>query len=138
MRVDRMRQELELKKKSKEDIKNETLNNFNQATLILINDFIKKVTNGTIELKDPNEFQRIFAMYMQLNELDSNNSGGGSLPELAVKQKEMLDSTLSIEQDDSGEAIVDEQALLDMTESDINELISNMDKEQNQQNYEKM
>ena len=82
-----MRQEIEMKKKSKEDVKNETLNNFNQATLILINDFIKKVMNGTIELKDPNEFQRIFAMYMQLNELDEQNTSGGSLPELALSQK---------------------------------------------------
>lgn len=132
-----MRQEIEMKKKSKEDVKNETLNNFNQATLILINDFIKKVMNGTIELKDPNEFQRIFAMFMQLNELDEQNTSGGSLPELALSQKEFLDSTLKVEQDDSGEAIVDEQSLLDMTEDDVKSLMEHMDNEQNIQNYEK-
>ena len=137
MRVDRMRQEIEMKKKSKEDVKNETLNNFNQATLILINDFIKKVMNGAIELKDPNEFQRIFAMYMQLNELDEQNTSGGSLPELALSQKEFLDKTLKVEQDDSGEAIVDEQSLLDMTEDDVKSLMEHMDNEQNIQNYEK-
>lgn len=132
-----MRQEIEMKKKSKEDVKNETLNNFNQATLILINDFIKKVMNGAIELKDPNEFQRIFAMYMQLNELDEQNTSGGSLPELALSQKEFLDKTLKVEQDDSGEAIVDEQSLLDMTEDDVKSLMEHMDNEQNIQNYEK-
>lgn len=132
-----MRQEIEMKKKSKEDVKNETLNNFNQATLILINDFIKKVMNGTIELKDPNEFQRIFAMFMQLNELDEQNTSGGSLPELALSQKEFLDKTLKVEQDDSGEAIVDEQSLLDMTEDDVKSLMEHMDNEQNMQNYEK-
>lgn len=132
-----MRQEIEMKKKSKEDVKNETLNNFNQATLILINDFIKKVMNGAIELKDPNEFQRIFAMFMQLNELDEQNTSGGSLPELALSQKEFLDKTLKVEQDDSGEAIVDEQSLLDMTEDDVKSLMEHMDKEQNMQNYEK-
>lgn len=137
MRVDRMRQEIEMKKKSKEDVKNETLNNFNQATLILINDFIKKVMNGAIELKDPNEFQRIFAMFMQLNELDEQNTSGGSLPELALSQKEFLDKTLKVEQDDSGEAIVDEQSLLDMTEDDVKSLMEHMDNEQNMQNYEK-
>lgn len=126
-----------MKKKSKEDVKNETLNNFNQATLILINDFIKKVMNGAIELKDPNEFQRIFAMFMQLNELDEQNTSGGSLPELALSQKEFLDKTLKVEQDDSGEAIVDEQSLLDMTEDDVKSLMEHMDKEQNMQNYEK-
>ncbi len=126
-----------MKKKSKEDVKNETLNNFNQATLILINDFIKKVMNGAIELKDPNEFQRIFAMYMQLNELDEQNTSGGSLPELALSQKEFLDKTLKVEQDDSGEAIVDEQSLLDMTEDDVKSLMEHMDNEQNIQNYEK-
>lgn len=132
-----MRQEIEMKKKSKEDVKNETLNNFNQATLILINDFIKKVMNGAIELKDPNEFQRIFAMFMQLNELDEQNTSGGSLPELALSQKEFLDKTLKVEQDDSGEAIVDEQSLLDMTEDDVKSLMEHMDNEQNMQNYEK-
>lgn len=132
-----MRQEIEMKKKSKEDVKNETLNNFNQATLILINDFIKKVMNGAIELKDPNEFQRIFAMFMQLNELDEQNTSGGSLPELALSQKEFLDKTLKVEQDDSGESIVDEQSLLDMTEDDVKSLMEHMDKEQNMQNYEK-
>lgn len=132
-----MRQEIEMKKKSKEDVKNETLNNFNQATLILINDFIKKVMNGSIELKDPNEFQRIFAMFMQLNELDEQNTSGGSLPELALSQKEFLDKTLKVEQDDSGESIVDEQSLLDMTEDDVKSLMEHMDKEQNMQNYEK-
>lgn len=126
-----------MKKKSKEDVKNETLNNFNQATLILINDFIKKVMNGAIELKDPNEFQRIFAMFMQLNELDEQNTSGGSLPELALSQKEFLDKTLKVEQDDSGESIVDEQSLLDMTEDDVKSLMEHMDKEQNMQNYEK-
>lgn len=126
-----------MKKKSKEDVKNETLNNFNQATLILINDFIKKVMNGAIELKDPNEFQRIFAMFMQLNELDEQNTSGGSLPELALSQKEFLDKTLKVEQDDSGEAIVDEQSLLDMTEDDVKSLMEHMDNEQNMQNYEK-
>lgn len=131
-----MRQEIEMKKKSKEDVKNETLNNFNQATLILINDFIKKVMNGAIELKDPNEFQRIFAMFMQLNELDEQNTSGGSLPELALSQKEFLDKTLKVEQDDSGESIVDEQSLLDMTEDDVKSLMEHMDKEQNMQNYE--
>lgn len=125
-----------MKKKSKEDVKNETLNNFNQATLILINDFIKKVMNGAIELKDPNEFQRIFAMFMQLNELDEQNTSGGSLPELALSQKEFLDKTLKVEQDDSGESIVDEQSLLDMTEDDVKSLMEHMDKEQNMQNYE--
>lgn len=130
-----MRERMERGKLSSEEVKDKTINNFNQATLKMSEDFLKKAMNGQKEIRDMADFQRLFAMFMQINELQNGVQGTGTLPELSLGSKQIIDEELNVSENEDGEGFIDEQALLQMTEEDVKSLLEKKDNEKNMINY---
>lgn len=133
-----MRERMERGKLSSEEVKDKTINNFNQATLKMSEDFLRKAMNGQKEIRDMADFQRLFAMFMQINELQNGVQGGGTLPELSLGSKQIIDEELNVSENEDGEGFIDEQALLEMTDEDVRSLLEKKDNEKNMINYKQM
>ena len=130
-----MRERMERGKLSSEEVKDKTISNFNQATLKMSEDFLRKAMNGQKEIRDMADFQRLFAMFMQINELQNGVQGTGTLPELSLGSKQIIDDELNVSENEDGEGFIDEQALLEMTEEDVKSLLEKKDNDKNMINY---
>lgn len=126
---------MQQKKASIEDTKKETISNFNNTAQTLTKAFFQKVQNGEIEISDVNEFQRIFAMFLQINELENGTDGNGTLPQLSVSQNRALDQHIEFESDDEGEQYVVESSIEDMSEEDLMKVIAQKEEAMNEDNY---
>lgn len=135
MRADQIRDRMQQKKASLEDTKKETISNFNNTAQTLTKAFFQKVQNGEVEITDVNEFQRIFAMFLQINELENGTDGTGMLPQLSVSQNRALDQNIEFESDDEGEQYVVESSIEDMTEEDLMKMIAQKEEAMNEDNY---
>lgn len=135
MRADQIRDRMQQKKASLEDTKKETISNFNNTAQTLTKAFFQKVQNGEVEITDVNEFQRVFAMFLQINELENGTDGNGVLPQLSVSQNRALDQNLEFESDDEGEQYVVESSIEDMTEEDLMKMIVQKEEAMNEDNY---
>lgn len=135
MRADHLRDRMQQKKASIEDTKKETISNFNNTAQTLTKAFFQKVQNGEIEISDVNEFQRIFAMFLQINELENGTDGNGTLPQLSVSQNRALDQHIEFESDDEGEQYVVESSIEDMSEEDLMKVIAQKEEAMNEDNY---
>ncbi|BDA81485.1 hypothetical protein [Staphylococcus phage vB_SsapH-Golestan-100] len=135
MRAAQIRDRMQQKKASLEDTKKETISNFNNTAQTLTKAFFQKVQNGEVEITDVNEFQRIFAMFLQINELENGTDGNGVLPQLSVSQNRALDQNIEFESDDEGEQYVVESSIEDMTEEDLMKMIAQKEEAMNEDNY---
>lgn len=135
MRADQIRDRMQQKKASLEDTKKETLSNFNNTAQTLTKAFFQKVQNGEVEITDVNEFQRIFAMFLQINELENGTDGNGVLPQLSVSQNRALDQNLEFESDDEGEQYLVESSIEDLSEEDLMKMIAQKEEAMNEDNY---
>lgn len=135
MRADQIRDRMQQKKASLEDTKKETISNFNNTAQTLTKAFFQKVQNGEVEITDVNEFQRIFAMFLQINELENGTDGNGVLPQLSVSQNRALDQNLEFESDDEGEQYIVESSIEDLSEEDLLKMIAQKEEAMNEDNY---
>lgn len=135
MRADQIRDRMQQKKASLEDTKKETISNFNNSAQTLTKAFFQKVQNGEVEITDVNEFQRIFAMFLQINELENGTDGNGVLPQLSVSQNRALDQNLEFESDDEGEQYIVESSIEDLSEEDLMKMIAQKEEAMNEDNY---
>lgn len=135
MRADQIRDRMQQKKASLEDTKKETISNFNNTAQTLTKAFFQKVQNGEVEITDVNEFQRIFAMFLQINELENGTDGNGVLPQLSVSQNRALDQNLEFESDDEGEQYIVESSIEDLSEEDLMKMIAQKEEAMNEDNY---
>lgn len=126
---------MQQKKASLEDTKKETISNFNNTAQTLTKAFFQKVQNGEVEITDVNEFQRIFAMFLQINELENGTDGNGVLPQLSVSQNRALDQNLEFESDDEGEQYIVESSIEDLSEEDLMKMIAQKEEAMNEDNY---
>lgn len=135
MRADQIRDRMQQKKASLEDTKKETISNFNNTAQTLTKAFFQKVQNGEVEITDVNEFQRIFAMFLQINELENGTDGNGVLPQLSVSQNRALDQNLEFESDDEGEQYLVESSIEDLSEEELMKMIAQKEEAMNEDNY---
>lgn len=135
MRADQIRDRMQQKKASLEDTKKETISNFNNTAQTLTKAFFQKVQNGEVEITDVNEFQRIFSMFLQINELENGTDGNGVLPQLSVSQNRALDQNLEFESDDEGEQYIVESSIEDLSEEDLLKMIAQKEEAMNEDNY---
>lgn len=135
MRADQIRDRMQQKKASLEDTKKETISNFNNSAQTLTKAFFQKVQNGEVEITDVNEFQRIFAMFLQINELENGTDGNGVLPQLSVSQNRALDQNLEFESDDEGEQYLVESSIEDLSEEELMKMIAQKEEAMNEDNY---
>lgn len=126
---------MQQKKASLEDTKKETISNFNNTAQTLTKAFFQKVQNGEVEITDVNEFQRIFSMFLQINELENGTDGNGVLPQLSVSQNRALDQNLEFESDDEGEQYIVESSIEDLSEEDLLKMIAQKEEAMNEDNY---
>ena len=135
MRADQIRDRMQQKKASLEDTKKETISNFNNTAQTLTKAFFQKVQNGEVEITDVNEFQRVFAMFLQINELENGTDGNGVLPQLSVSQNRALDQNLEFESDDEGEQYIVESSIEDLSEEELMKMIAQKEEAMNEDNY---
>lgn len=120
-----------------DSVKEETLTHFNKASLKLSKSFLEKVINGYVDISDINDFQRIFAMFMQINEIEEKgmNGEGSGAPQLTVRDRKVLEDTMKFNDTPDGDGYVDTDSVEDMTEEDIAKLLEDTEKAMNEENY---
>lgn len=135
-RLKELSQELE-NEQSADSVKEDTLSNFNKASLKLAKRFLDKVNNGYIDINDINDFQRIFAMFMQINEIEERGlSGEGSgAPQLTVKDRQVLEDSMKFNDTPDGDGYVDNDSVENMTTEDVAKLLEETERAMNEENY---
>lgn len=139
MRTDRLKRLVEDKEneQSYESVKEETLTHFNKASLKLSKAFLDKVVNGYIEIDDINDFQRIFAMFMQINEIEEKgmNGEGSSAPQLTIADRNVLENSIKFNDTPDGDGYLDTESIENLSEEDISKLLEDTEKTMNEENY---
>ncbi len=122
---------------SADSVKEDTLTNFNKASLKLAKRFLDKVNDGYVEISDINDFQRIFAMFMQINEIEEKGMSGegGGAPQLTVKDRQVLEDAMQFNDTPDGDGYADVSSIESMTTEDVSKLLEETERAMNEQNY---
>lgn len=95
--TDNIRKNLKEKKQMESNPEETTKNKFNEATNILLNQFIQNINSGRVELNSVGDFTRVVSIAGEINEWSSSNGAGGAPPEITQNQSKLLDDTFQAE-----------------------------------------
>lgn len=130
--TDRIQKDLSKKNTSSESL----INDMQGAAAALIEQAMTKIKNGQMEINDPNDLSRVWAIiekttnYTEIIENGEKNSEG-VLPEISTKEAKVLGTEATISEDGVSMPDVDEQAL---SNSDIDKMVSGLAETMNNDN----
>lgn len=135
MKSDSIREKLQNKKAQEEDARQAIANGFMTNIQKLMMDFSKKVESNQIEIKDTNDLYKLYVIFSQMSQMDTNgNEGGGALPQLSNTQQQVFEDIIDNSEIDSDEAKVDLQKISEMTEDEITQMILEKEQIMNEEN----
>lgn len=139
MRVDRIEEGLEKRKKQKNASSEERLRDtFNEASEMLINRFMGEVLSGSRELESTADLARLFNIYMQVNDLNTGDSmGDGMLPEISPSKLNIIEETMPTSKtivDGEEETVIDLNEVAELSAEDIAKMLMDTEEEMNKQN----
>lgn len=134
--TEQIRDELKRKKKGATP-KDDLLNAFNEASSILLKDYIEDVMAGHKKIEDTTELYRIFNMFMQINGLNEGVAGEGSLPSMSNEQKALFATAVKVHEggeDEEDIEYIDEEEMANYTSEDIQKMIAEREQQMNEEN----
>lgn len=135
MKSNSIREKLQNKKAQEEDARQAIANGFMSNIQKLMMDFSKKVESNQIEIKDTNDLYKLYVIFSQMSQMDTNgNEGGGALPQLSNTQQQVFEDIIDKSEIDSDEAKVDLQKIQEMTEDEITQMILEKEQIMNEEN----
>lgn len=113
---------------------------FNGVTLKLIKKFIAEVDAGSVQLEDISDLNRLFQMYMAINDLNNAETGNGMLPTMAPTQKGVFETeglvktVKAFNEDEEDQEFIDLEALSKMDATDIQNMMIRREEQVNNDN----
>ncbi|QQO40633.1 hypothetical protein 000TH008_205 [Bacillus phage 000TH008] len=132
--ADNIRNKIKKKKDSGTSVE-QILDVFNEATSKSVKLHLQKMLTGEIAIDSVSDLHRLFSIWKELNEIEGMIEGGGgqaALPEINMKQEKVFQDQI-----EDGKISTDEEGhldVMDMDESEMTELIRQMDIAQNRIN----
>ena len=136
---DELRAKLAISKSNKSQ-KDGIADAFNGVTLKLIKKFIAEVDAGSVVLEDISDLNRLFQMYMAINDLNSAENGNGTLPTMVPSQKGVFETeglvktVKAFNEDEEDQEFIDLEALSKMDASDIQKMMIRREEQVNNDN----
>lgn len=136
---DELRTKLALKKSNKSQ-KDGIAEAFNGVTLKLIKKFIAEVDAGSVQLEDIADLNKLFQMYMAINDLNNTESGTGVLPTMVPSQKGVFETeglvktVKSYNEDEEDQEYIDLEALAQMDSEAIQRMMIRREEQVNNDN----
>lgn len=134
-----LRTKLALKKSNKSQ-KDGIAEAFNGVTLKLIKKFIAEVDAGSVQLEDIADLNKLFQMYMAINDLNNTDSGTGVLPTMVPSQKGVFETeglvrtVKSYNDDEEDQDFIDLEALAKMDSEEIQRMMIRREEQVNNDN----
>lgn len=113
---------------------------FNGVTLKLIKKFIAEVDAGSVVLEDISDLNRLFQMYMAINDLNSAENGNGTLPTMVPSQKGVFETeglvktVKAFNEGEEDQEFIDLEALAQMDSTDIQNMMIRREEQVNLDN----
>ena len=111
---------------------------FNEASTGLIKQFMQNVMSGHIQIEDTADLSRLFAIYMQINNIHAIESGtSGAIPEISIGQQSVFKEKLDVETETvNGETedYIDLDDLAELSDEDVSEMMLKRELELNKEN----
>ncbi|QQO41150.1 hypothetical protein 015DV002_196 [Bacillus phage 015DV002] len=132
--ADNIRNKIKKKKDNGTSVE-QILDVFNEATSKSVKLHLQKMLTGEIAIDSVSDLHRLFSIWKELNEIEGMIEGGGgqaALPEINMKQEKVFQDQI-----EDGKISTDEEGhldVMDMDESEMTELIRQMDIAQNRIN----
>lgn len=136
---DELRTKLALQKSNKNQ-KDGIAEAFNGVTLKLIKKFIAEVDAGSVQLEDIADLNKLFQMYMAINDLNNTESGTGVLPTMVPSQKGVFETeglvktVKSYNEDEEDQEYIDLEALAKMDSGEIQKMMIRREEQVNKDN----
>lgn len=136
---DELRTKLALQKSNKSQ-KDGIAEAFNGVTLKLIKKFIAEVDAGSVQLEDIADLNKLFQMYMTINDLNNTEAGTGVLPTMVPSQKGVFETeglvktVKSYNDDEEDQEFIDLEALAKMDSGEIQKMMIRREEQVNKDN----
>lgn len=136
---DELRTKLALQKSNKNQ-KDGIAEAFNGVTLKLIKKFIAEVDAGSVQLEDIADLNKLFQMYMTINDLNNTEAGTGVLPTMVPSQKGVFETeglvktVKSYNDDEEDQEFIDLEALAKMDSGEIQKMMIRREEQVNKDN----
>lgn len=131
-----MRDQLE-KSKNKTNSKDQLVDSFNDATLMLIKQFIGNVQSGAVSIDDTADVMRLFQIFEKINDIQTGDNGTGTLPAMTGVQKELMEDVVKTEKkiiNGEEEDVVDLEELSKLSVEDITKMMNQREVQVNRDN----
>ena len=99
---------------------------------------MQNVMSGHIQIEDTADLSRLFAIYMQINNINAIESGtSGAIPEISIGQQSVFKEKLDVETETvNGETedYIDLDDLAELSDEDVSEMMLKRELELNKEN----
>lgn len=126
-----------IKNKDNKRSKTDMADLFNNVSYDLILEFMKGVEVGEIKISDTTDLMRLYQIWGQVNEIDTEGEGTGVLP--AISKRETEGSSIPTKELDTPEGekdTIDTDELMNMTSEEVDKMMADRLKSKNELNEE--